>query len=113
MTNKLSFRGIDKEADCMVFSDKVGLGWFFELVDDGRIDKIDQLVCPDKNGRKVYAGDKVDCVPLYHLRKVLPEQGILGWCDLTFGWVIVVDRRKYALANFTTIELMESEASNE
>ena len=61
MSNKLEFRGLDREIDCMVFSEKVGLEQFFELVDDGRIDieKVAQLVCLDKNENPVYAGDKV------------------------------------------------------
>ena len=59
MSEKLAFCGIDKEADCMVYSDAIGLGPFFEFVDDGRIDinKVARFVCNDKNGKPVYAGD--------------------------------------------------------
>ncbi len=59
--NKLSFKGFDRETEKMVFSTEVGLTRFFDLVDDDRIDieKVAQLVCRDKNGKPVYAGDEV------------------------------------------------------
>lgn len=69
-----------------------------------------RFVCPDKNGKAVFAGDEVKCVPLYHLRKVLPDKGVVTWCELTFGWTVAVGKRKYALRNFTSIELIGSES---
>ncbi len=61
MSTELEFRGFDRESETMVYSSERGLGWFFELIDDDRIalNDVQPLVCLDKNGDKVYVGDRV------------------------------------------------------
>ncbi len=64
-------------------------------------------VCDDKNRKAVYAGDEVRCVPLDYLKITHPSQGIVVWCDLIFGWTIAVGKVRYALKDFSCIELVK------
>ncbi len=66
-----------------------------------------RFVRNDKNGKPVFAGDEVRCVPLDFVKITHPDKGTVVWCELIYGWTIAVGKRKYALKDFAEIELVE------
>ncbi len=100
MSTELAFKGYDRESDSMVFSASVGLEQFFHLVEDGRIDinAIKQLVCLDKNGDKVFAGDDVKAyfqsTELCAGEKTYDE-GQLWWDKNMLLWRLAIKGKKY------------------
>ncbi len=67
-----------------------------------------RYVCPDKNGKPVYAGNEVNCIPLDYVKITHPSQGIIAWCDLIYGWTIAVGKVRYAMKDFGSIKLIKT-----
>jgi len=73
-----------------------------------------RYVTDDKNGKAVFAGDEVRCVPLKCSPNLtVPHTGTIAYCDITLAWCLAVGNVKYALRLFKSIELIESEVKDE